>query len=372
MEELMAGRERGEPRRHEAPDRLGGEISLIDVAIAMLVHRRLLLALPLLLFALVAIFGLLAPRTYTAQGTFLPQQSGGGGQSGLLNLAAQFGVAMPVGSSEESPAFYAELLTSPAILRQVVTGTDYEVMQETGVVRGDLTRVFDVTDSDNDLRLERTVEEVGRKVSVRRNRETGTVTVLVTTYWPDASHQIAAALIEAINQFNLESRRTQAREEREFIAARLEEMHAEQQSAEDALVQFLNANRILDAPRLHFERDRLASTVAMRRQMTTSLSQALEQARIDEIRSTPVVTVIDAPRRPARPDGRGLVRRGFLALVFGFMAAAGIAFFMERARRAEQHELVARVRLQQLRQETVADLRRPWRLLKPRRTQQPA
>jgi uncharacterized protein involved in exopolysaccharide biosynthesis len=344
-----------------APAGSGDDLSLVDLAIAMLVHRRLVIFLPLAFFAVVVGIGLLLPRTYTASGTFAPQRTMNG-QSSLLNLAAQFGMAVPGTGGEESPAFYAELLSSRALLLQIAV-QEYEVGMRGGIVRGDLATILEVDETVPDARRERVVERLGRLLAVRRNRETGSITLFVTTRWPDLSHQIATNLLQAINDFNLETRQHRATAERAFVSDRLDAMRGELHTAESALERFLNENRMLGTPRLHFEQERLASEVAFRRQMTTQLSQAFEQARIDEIRNTPAITVIDAPHRPHFPDRRGLLRKGALALLLGVVAAIVAAYFLDRARMARMAE-IARIReLQKLRGEVIADLRRPWRLL---------
>ncbi len=44
-----------------------------------------------------------------------------------------------------------------------------------------------------------------------------------------------------------------------------------------------------------FEHDRLERPVSMRQELVTAMAQAYEQARVDEVRNTPVITVIDQP-----------------------------------------------------------------------------
>lgn len=74
----------------------------------------------------------------------------------------------------------------------------------------------------------------------------------------------------------------------------------------------------------------------MRQQVVSSLTESYEQARINEVRNTPVITVVEAAEAPVRPDPRNLRGRGLLALVLGGMLGVSVAFVREYARRSRE------------------------------------
>src|SRR5262249_39127465 len=74
-----------------------------------------------------------------------------------------------------------------------------------------------------------------------------------------------------------------------------------------------------------FEYDRLLRAVTMQQQVYSSLAQAFEQARIDEVRNTPVLTLVDPPNLPAEPDRRWLLAKALLAALLGAMIGALVA-----------------------------------------------
>jgi len=76
----------------------------------------------------------------------------------------------------------------------------------------------------------------------------------------------------------------------------------------------------------------------MRQEVVTAMAQAYEQARIDEVRNTPVVTVIDEPEVPALPEPRGRLLKLLLGAVLGTMVGFGIAFVVEYGERAESEK----------------------------------
>ena len=80
-----------------------------------------------------------------------------------------------------------------------------------------------------------------------------------------------------------------------------------------------------NSPQLTFENDRLERQVFMRQELVTAMAQAYEQARIDEVRNTPLITVIDRPEPAALPDPRWLLEI-VLGLSLGMMVGFGLAF----------------------------------------------
>jgi hypothetical protein len=108
---------------------------------------------------------------------------------------------------------------------------------------------------------------------------------------------------------------------------------------------------------------RLEREVDWRQQVFTSLVQSFERARIDEVRNTPVITVIEAPTRPVRPDGRGVVKWGIAALALGIVIAVLYAFTADFANKVGVHEGHEYHEFTRLRHEMLCDLRRPLALI---------
>jgi uncharacterized protein involved in exopolysaccharide biosynthesis len=103
----------------------------------------------------------------------------------------------------------------------------------------------------------------------------------------------------------------------------------------------------------------------MREQVYVTLAQAYEQAKLDEVRNTPVITVVEEPEAPVRPDPRGVVTSGILGGLAGVAVGLAIAFARRAVRGREARDEVAEFR--ELRAELLADVKRPWRLLRAAR-----
>lgn len=307
------------------------EVTLADLARAVVRRRVLVAALALAGGAIMASFALLRPRTYTAYASFTPQSSSGRGQ--LSGLAAQFGLSMLAGESGPSPAFYAELARSRAVLR-VVVDSPFVAGGPGGANPTPLPDVYRVKGETAALRRERTVDRLIRDVKVDVGRETGMVKLSVRAANPDLAQQLARRTLATVNDFNLRARSDKAAMEREFTEARLAEFRVELRAAESRVQAFQRQNReFRNSPDLNTEYERLTREVGMQRDVYTSVAQAYAQARIDAARTTPLLTVVEPAERPARPDPRGTVLLTLLGLLAG--GAVGAAVAITRTLRAD-------------------------------------
>lgn len=338
-------------------------ISLVQLLNILLRRRRLIVAVPLGIAVLLVVVGLLQRRTYTVSATFVPQ-SANVGPSQLAGLAAQFGVSVGTQRTGESLDFYAALVRSPALQRALVT-TDYLVPSGVDTLRGSLIDIFEIEADTPRLAEEQATKQLRRGYGVSTNDRAGLASISVKTHYPELSLAITERALDLINQFNQETRQSQARSERTFIQERLTELATELRDAEDSLGAFLEHNkRFAGSPGLSFAHDRLQRQVVMRQQVYTSLAQGYEQARIDEVRNTPVITVFEVPVIPARPDSRGLAVRGLLALALGSLVAILLAIGLEVFEQSRTESPQEAERLRHLRDEALLDISRPWRKLR--------
>lgn len=282
---------------------------------------------------IVATVVLVIPRHYTSSSAFVPQ-SRRGSQSGVSGLAAQLGVMIPGADASQGPAFYADLATSRNLLGRLVLDTLSLADGPTTLV--EWYRVGGATDG---IRRDAAIDRLRRDVVATVATKTGVVHVDVTMRNAALAALVNTHLLELLNEFNLHTRQTQAGAERRFTEQRMAEVRTDMNEAERRLASFLKVNRdYQNAPDLRFQYDRLSREVNIQQQLFVSLAQAFEQAKIDEVRDTPVISVIESPEPPARPDARFLA----LKMCLAFLGAAVLALlvllgldFMEGAKARE-------------------------------------
>ncbi len=324
-------------------------------------YRTLTIALPLLVAALLVVVGLVRPRSYSSSASFKPQNNSGS-MSQLAGLAAQFGVAVPLDESGDSPDFYVDLLRSGQVLRQLVQ-TPFSV--DGGNAPVDWLTYNQIQGSTPARRLEEGVRRVQRDLIVSTSLKTGVVGLTARARNPELAQQMAKRLIDLVNEFNLTTRQTQASQERRFVGERLNQVETELREAENSLQRFLQQNRQWrDSPSLAFEKERLERIVGMRQQVYTNLAQSFERARIDEVRNTPAITLVEQPILAARPDGRRLLLKGGLAFMLASSLAIVAALILEAMRRARAVHPEEAARLSLLGRQALAEVRMPWRMFK--------
>ena len=131
---------------------------------------------------------------------------------------------------------------------------------------------------------------------------------------------------------DLNRRRSTGKAEREFLDARVAISESAMVKAENVLASFLSANRSTSAsPELQATRSRFERRVSLREQALNGLTQALESARTEEIRNTPVITVVERPEDSVEPVGRGTIVKTSVALIVGTAVALMVFLLRETA-----------------------------------------
>ena len=382
-----------EPEVYRAPPRPvwhdeGDVISLVQVVNVLLRHRWKVVGPSIVGAALALVVALLLPPTYTSQSKLVPQTGGTTGQLGrLTGVAAQFGVDVMSADPGQSPEFYANLLMSRRLLHEAVTsryvrspaaseddvidsadgsGSVGEVAQNSSVP-GDssealgktLVELYDIEAPSRDLAVANATERLKEDVSASANTETGIVDLSVTTEWPAVSAQLAQRLIELVNVFNNRVRQSQASAQAAFVQERLQSARRELRTAEDSMENFLQRNaRWEQSPSLRFEHQRLQRRVSLKQEVYTSLANRYEEARISEVKETPVVTVVTEPEVPVRHDSREPVVMAGIGLLVGGMLGLGWAFWIEMNRKIQEGRNEEYRELAALKEETAQDVRR--------------
>lgn len=331
------------------------DTSLFDILTPILAQWRLVVGLPLAVGIVVAGISLLLPAKYTASSSFYPET--GDQYSSLAGLAGQLGLS--ISSTGASPDFLAEVVRSREVLLAVLR-SDFQ-SPAGDAERQPLENILGIEGNTALERANNGVRELAQVVTARVQRRTGIITVSVELSTPGLAADVANQIVETVNQFNLERRQFQSREQRRFVAERLEQARLELQEAEVAHLAFLQQNRSFrDSPQLSFEEDRLSRRVALRQEVFVTLSREYEQARVAEVRDTPVLTIID---RAVVPDRRSFPQRKllvFLAMTASGLLALTIVFARQYRQTVASHAPAVYQRFIDARTEAAEKIRKPF------------
>src|SRR5207247_376031 len=185
----------------------------------------------------------------------------------------------------------------------------------------------------------RRASKLSRRVQARGASQTYLVYLSVTTRDPEHSAAVATRFIEYLNEFNATKRESQARARRQFVEQRILDGARELHAAEDDLRRFHERNRAWqESPELSAEEGRLHMQVNILQEVYLTLPRDSEQARIEEVNDTPVITVVDPAVSPVR-QSRWREVLVLLAFVLGGVIGVVGAWTggrLDRLRREEQ------------------------------------
>ena len=250
------------------------------------------------------------PPSYRAQASFVTTSSSVQLPRGLSDLAEgvgaadladQFGLGLSREPSE-SPAFYYHLLTS----RELLTRLALSHFPNPRDPHGDSVPLFALLvrgESDSLRATETAVKRLRRQLQVTYNPKTNVVILTLDARWPALSAQILNRAVDLVSAFNREQRSSRSRARREFLATRVAAAQQELRAVEDSQRLFYERNRSWEnSPALLVEERRVRRQVETANSLYLSLRQEYERARIDEINTTPVITVVDGAVAPQRRE----------------------------------------------------------------------
>ncbi len=319
------------------------EISLLALVNVLLKRWKLVVGLPLAVAFITAIFSLIVQPRYVARTSFVPESEAStlNLPGGLAGLASQFGVSLGAGGAS-SPNFYAEVLESRTLRDQVLLARFADPRTRELGDSASFLDILEIEGESESERLEKGRAELGGSVEIRVDNATNIVTLSAETETPKLSAAVANLFIDLLNRFNLEVRQSNAQTRRSFIEGRVTEAEAQLNAAEEELKTFLERNRQFQgSPELTFQHDRLQRRVNLKQEVLTTLSRQYEEARIQEVNDTPVITVVD---RAVPPDEKSSPKRKLsviIALVLGGIISVVGAFggeFLERSREHDREE----------------------------------
>lgn len=282
-------------------------------ALLRLLLRRVVIFASVAAIAAAAITQFL-PRIYRSTAKILPSDAGSGLPFGELLGTDLSAVLAARGSGQNPVATYPEILVSWPVLENTLA---LEVRQGNTVLDA-----LHVRGRSNRVRQDQGITALRRLVKVNSNPRTGVIAITADTGDPSLSAFVANGLVDNLNRFNIDARRSRSRAVREFVEGRLHETASALAESEQAMARFRASNlRIGNSPNLVLDQQRLERQVEVQADLYRLLERQYEQARIEEQRDTPTFTLLERalpPVKKYRPST-------FLNVVAAAVAATAVA-----------------------------------------------
>lgn len=247
-----------------------------------------------------ALFLLTIQNRYQATVLLVPEATTTPMPSALTSLAAVAGLPV-AGLAPESPQFYVSLVRSRPVQYAVLSSRFpaayvFRARTDSSPLL-DLLRIRGKTPSERLWKGEKTLD---RLTNVSADIRTGIVSISVETTSPPLSAAVANAFADELQHFNQQKRQSHARARRVFLASQVDSADRQLTSAEGAVRDFLERNRLHSSPALDYDLSRLQRNVTLDETRYVQLRSDLDAAALAEVDNTPVLTVIQRAIVPAQ------------------------------------------------------------------------
>ncbi len=290
-----------DPDRTASSDSLYGsafqfDINIFELARMLFARRRLIVVSTLAVMVLTAIYLFTKPNLYTSTAVVLP--SGNSGNVSVLeNLV---GIAGQMTSYDaNSSAMFPVVLRSDLIVDGVAQYA-YAFDQNGKSYRMTLGDYFGITNPDL---LRHAVRGI---TTITADQRTGEIYVRAETKYPELSQKVIGEYLARLEDFNRNKRRSQARENEQYLSRQLETAEKELREAEDNLEAFQKSNldwAISGSPEILKELGRLRREAEVQSTTYAMLAREHEMAKLEVQKDIPIVRLLGPPSLPTIKSG---------------------------------------------------------------------
>ena len=219
--------------------------------------------------------------------------------SQAAGIAAQFGINLPTGQSE-TKWVYPEIIKSRTLARSMLRrkfDTDKFGSQKT--LFQILTYENENTENDLSRRENLAINKLLGMINVSEDIKTSIVTLNVKGSEPKFVAELNQVLIEELDTHQRNYNKAKTTDTKKFIQGRIIDVEKELMAAEEDLKVFRDRNRrIENSPTLKLEQQRLNREVTVLTGVFTTLKQQYETTKIEEVKESDYVVILDAPNVP--------------------------------------------------------------------------
>ena len=300
-----------------------GTLSLLDILLFFAKHLKPIIIAPLISMVFVAFFSFFFIKPIYTSTSKIMSSSSAGRVSQVAGIAAQFGVNL-TGDQSENKWPYVEILKSRTIAKSILNKRYvYDVDKNKKTLLNILTNKNEHVE-DREKHLSAGIDLLIEKINISEDLLTGILTINTDASDPIIAKEINKALIEELDSFRRTYNKVKTSEAKIFIEERIVAVKNELVLAEEKLRTFRDRNRqIQNSPSLQLEVQRLSREVTVLIGVFTTLKQQLETTKIEEVKESDYVTILDAPElpfSPSKPNKKFLVIiSGFFGLLIGIL-----------------------------------------------------
>lgn len=220
--------------------------------------------------------------------------------SRFSNIASQFGVSIP-GQNKEDSWVSEDIIKSRKIAKEVVN-EKFRTLKY-GDERSLVSILFNeknkLRNSQDEIKA---IKNFIKSIGVKENKNSGIFTISITSFEPGLAKSINKVLIDKLHQNQKIFNKNILGDSKKFIKNRINEIKVELNIAEENLRTFTSRNRRIDnSPLLQLDNQRLSREVEVLKQVYITLKQQLELVKIEEVKDSNYIVLVDFPDLPISP-----------------------------------------------------------------------
>ena len=301
-------------------------IALTDIMLVFARQLKIIIITPTIFCILTIFYVFFIAKPVYESTVKIMSSSGGRQQSQAVGIAAQFGINL-LSSQSEPEWVYPDIIKSRTLARSLLKRKfDTKKYGPQKPLIQILTYGGEEPKVGLDTLIKTGVDAVISMIDIQQNGSIYNLTVSAPE--PVFAKDVATTIIEELDTHQREYNKAKNSETRQFVQERIFDVEKELRGAEEALKIFNDRNRrIENSPALQLERQRRAREVAVLTGVFTTLKQHLETTKIEEVKESDYVIVLDPPEAPLWPSKpkkkRVVILAGFLGIglgiIFGFV-----------------------------------------------------
>ncbi|MCP4725039.1 MAG: hypothetical protein GY863_08390 [bacterium] len=277
----------------------------------------------------------IATPVYTASISILPsQEMDSSAQLSRLQSLTSALPFMSMSATGDLSQVYPAILTSKTLLYMTLDSTFAD--PDNGESKT-LLDWLEIEIDDRAQALDKAYEKLDDLIDVELDNASSLITLSISFKYPWLAAGLCEMLSQMLNNFSVEYKTSSAKNTRQFTQEQLSIQGDSLESAEINVRDFIktNINYLEDADlRMRYqelERERLA-----REQIWIEYRQQYELARLQEVKDTPVLTILDKPIIPVKPSKPRKLLVLALSMAMGFLLACFSVIIVDKFFQAEK------------------------------------
>ena len=274
-------------------------INFYDLLFIVLNNFKLFIAIPIFvsIVTLIYLFFFTSPVYISSAKIMLSTSAGDFSQA--QGLASQLGLSFGV-QDNKSNWLNADIVKSKTLAKSLILDTyTTKTFGPKKSLKNILLGVKDNKNPTDNISEIKAINNFIKMIGFSYSAKSNIYTISISAVEPNFAKNILENLIKGIDKQRNDFNTANTKETRIFVEDRVGETETKLRVAEESLKVFRDRNRrIENSPALQLEQERLAREVSVLTSLFITLKQQLETVKIDEVKYSDYIIVVDPPNLP--------------------------------------------------------------------------